>query len=146
MKPEEDRIAEVAEEAARKAGELLESHRGGPLKVDESAEHDYKLEVDVLSERTILEVIKGAFPGHAILAEESGTAGGGGDEAGGGTDSGAGGNPGGGYQWIIDPLDGTVNFYFGIPYYCVSIACFALYFSSRVVGKNKAWRMVFCSE
>jgi fructose-1,6-bisphosphatase/inositol monophosphatase family enzyme len=108
MKSNEDRIAEVAETAARKAGEILRSHADRQLKVAASTRHDFKLEVDVLSERAILEVISSAFPEHAILAEESGTAEGAGD-----------------YLWIIDPLDGTVNFYYGLPYYCVSIACFA---------------------
>ena len=108
MKSHEDRIAEVAETAARKAGEILRSHCDRKLKVNASTQHDFKLEVDVLSERAILDVISSAFPEHAILAEESGTAEGSGN-----------------YQWIIDPLDGTVNYYYGLPYYCISIACFA---------------------
>jgi fructose-1,6-bisphosphatase/inositol monophosphatase family enzyme len=109
MTSQEDLIAEVAEKAALEAGEILRSHSNRQLKVDESFGHDFKLEVDMFSEKAILGVISGAFPEHAILAEESGTAGRGGD-----------------YQWIVDPLDGTVNYYYGLPYYCVSIACFAL--------------------
>ena len=108
MKTHEDRIARAAETAVRKAGEILRSHADRQLKVAASTQHDFKLEVDVLSERAILDVISSAFPDHAILAEESGTTEGAGD-----------------YLWIIDPLDGTVNFYYGLPYYCVSIACFA---------------------
>lgn len=108
MKSHEDRIAEVAEIAARKAGEVLRSHRDRQHQVNESTEHDIKLEVDVLSERAILDVISNSFPEHAILAEE-------GEAAAGSAD----------YLWIVDPLDGTVNFYYGLPYYCVSIACFA---------------------
>jgi fructose-1,6-bisphosphatase/inositol monophosphatase family enzyme len=101
-------MAEVAETAARAAGDVLLSHRDGQLRVEEFSRHDIKLEVDKLSEEVILDVISSAFPEHAILAEESGTIGGSED-----------------YQWIIDPLDGTVNYYHGLPYYCVSIACYA---------------------
>ena len=49
-----------------------------------------------------------AFPGHAILGEESGHI--------------AGARDGAGYKWIVDPIDGTVNFVHGFPYYAVSIA------------------------
>jgi myo-inositol-1(or 4)-monophosphatase len=52
--------------------------------------------------------IRAAFPGHAILGEESGHI--------------AGARDGGGYKWIVDPIDGTVNFIHGFPYYAVSIA------------------------
>ena len=60
-------------------------------------------EVDRASEDAIIDVIKAAYPDHAILAEESGASG---DSE---------------YVWIIDPLDGTTNFLHGFPQYCVSI-------------------------
>jgi myo-inositol-1(or 4)-monophosphatase len=111
MRTDEDQIADVAVDAARKAGEVLELHAGRHLQVDQTTRHDLKLEVDRLCEQVILDTITAAFPGHSILAEESGAS----DAAG----------PTGDYHWIIDPLDGTVNYYFGLPYFCTSIACYA---------------------
>jgi len=104
----ENRILEVALKSARAAGDILNSKSGTTLKVDGFHDHDVKLEVDKLCENKIVETIKKEFPQHSILAEESGR-----DQS------------SGGYYWIIDPLDGTVNFYYGLPYFCVSIACFA---------------------
>ena len=63
---------------------------------------------DVEAEDAIVATIRAAFPGHAILGEESGHI--------------AGARDGGGYKWIVDPIDGTVNFIHGFPYYAVSIA------------------------
>jgi myo-inositol-1(or 4)-monophosphatase len=61
-------------------------------------------EADHASEKAIIEVIKSAFPGHYILSEEAGEI---------VQDS--------NYKWIIDPIDGTINFAHGIPLNCVSI-------------------------
>ena len=61
-------------------------------------------EADHASEKAIIDVIQEAFPGHFILSEESG-------ESGSASE----------YKWIIDPIDGTVNFANGIPICCVSI-------------------------
>ena len=107
MKPLEERILDTAKNAAEAAGEILVAHAGGRLRVNAEAVHDLKLEVDVLAEKAILSVIHKAFPDHGVLAEESGT-----------------GGAAGPYTWIVDPLDGTVNYYFGIPYWCTSIACY----------------------
>jgi fructose-1,6-bisphosphatase/inositol monophosphatase family enzyme len=74
--------------------------------VDQALAYDVKLEVDRLSEEAIVETIEAAFPDDAILAEEGGLRG------------------GGEFQWIIDPLDGTVNYFYGVPYWCTSIACY----------------------
>jgi fructose-1,6-bisphosphatase/inositol monophosphatase family enzyme len=112
MRTDEDQIADVAVDAARKAGEVLELHAGRHLQVDQTSRHDLKLEVDRMCEQVILDTITAAFPSHSILAEESGAT-----DATGST---------GDYHWIIDPLDGTVNYYFGLPYFCTSIACYAV--------------------
>jgi myo-inositol-1(or 4)-monophosphatase len=112
MRTDEDQIADVAVDAARKAGEVLELHADRHLQVEQTSRHDLKLEVDRMCEQAILDTITAAFPSHSILAEESGVT-----DA---TDS------SGGYRWIIDPLDGTVNYYFGLPYFCTSIACYAV--------------------
>jgi fructose-1,6-bisphosphatase/inositol monophosphatase family enzyme len=105
--PVENRIAVAAVTAARAAGDILRRCAGEPRKVDSAEAFDVKLEADRLCERAILEVIRTEFPEHSVLAEESGSA------------------AGSDYEWIIDPLDGTVNFYYGLPYYAVSVACYA---------------------
>ncbi len=102
-----NRIREVAEAAAKAAGKIQREAYGGALNVDEAKRNDIKLEVDRLSEAAILKEIKTVFSDHAVLAEESGAL-----------------ENGSEYLWIIDPLDGTVNFFYGIPMFCTSIACY----------------------
>lgn len=96
---------EVAMEAARAAGELLRTHFEKPLSVNATTAHDIKLEVDVLAQDLITKILLERFPEHALYGEEGIV----GDQA---SD----------YQWVVDPLDGTVNFFYGIPHFCVSIA------------------------
>ena len=96
---------ETAKQAACQAGALLKEHFGQPLDVDEAKHHDIKLALDRESQELITRVLLGEFPGHAIYGEE-----------------GIAGDQGSDYQWIVDPIDGTVNFFYGIPHYCVSIA------------------------
>lgn len=96
---------EVAEEAARAAGELLRTHFQKPLEVKATATHDIKLEVDVLTQDLITRILLARFPGHALYGEEGVV----GDQA-------------SEFQWVVDPLDGTVNFFYGLPHFCVSIA------------------------
>jgi myo-inositol-1(or 4)-monophosphatase len=95
----------IAVKAARRAGQIINraSHDVGLLKVGVKQQSDFVTEVDKAAEATIIDVIREAYPNHAILAEESGAAG---DSE---------------YQWIIDPLDGTTNFIHGFPQYAVSI-------------------------
>jgi len=95
----------AATEAARAAGDLLCSHFQQPLTVRAAFAHDIKLEVDVLAQNLIGEILLRRFPEHALYGEESMM----GDQE---SD----------YQWVVDPLDGTVNFFYGIPHFCVSIA------------------------
>ncbi|MBF8177004.1 MAG: inositol monophosphatase [Burkholderiaceae bacterium] len=78
------------------------------IKVTEKKPNDFVTEVDQAAEQAIIEVLKSAYPDHAILAEESGASSNLHDE----NDN----------VWIIDPLDGTTNFIHGFPQYCVSIA------------------------
>jgi myo-inositol-1(or 4)-monophosphatase len=91
--------------AAREAGALLRSHFGKPPEVNELHAHDIKLELDVRTQALITDRLLAAFPDHALYGEE-----------------GIAGNQASEWQWIVDPLDGTVNYYYGIPHYCVSIA------------------------
>ncbi len=96
----------VAIEAARRGGEyLLEMDRTAAFTVQEKRENDFVTEADTLCEAIIIKVIKEHFPDDGIFAEESGSEGGG--------KSG---------RWIIDPIDGTVNFSHSIPGYTISIA------------------------
>ncbi|MGB0993289.1 MAG: inositol monophosphatase family protein [Akkermansiaceae bacterium] len=96
---------EAAKQAAHQAGALLREHFGQSLDVDEAKHHDIKLALDRESQDLITRVLLDAFPDHALYGEE-----------------GIAGNQSSDYQWIVDPIDGTVNFFYGIPHYCVSIA------------------------
>jgi myo-inositol-1(or 4)-monophosphatase len=78
------------------------------VQVSEKQYNDFVTDVDRLAEAAIIEVLKTAYPDHAILAEESGASANLHDD----NDN----------VWIIDPLDGTTNFIHGFPQYCVSIA------------------------
>lgn len=96
---------QTALDAARAAGALLREHFGGTLAVNEFAAHDIKLDLDVRSQDLITSMILERFPDHAIYGEE-----------------GIAGNAASEWQWIVDPIDGTVNFFYGIPHFCISIA------------------------
>jgi fructose-1,6-bisphosphatase/inositol monophosphatase family enzyme len=102
-----DRVAETATRAARRAGAIQLHHFRNTAVRCTRLLHDVKLETDQLCEKAIIAAIRERFPDHAILTEESGQL------------------PGSGEcTWIIDPLDGTVNFWHGLPFFCVSIACY----------------------
>jgi myo-inositol-1(or 4)-monophosphatase len=94
----------VAKEAACAAGELLRARFHQPLTVNAATAHDIKLEVDVLAQDLITKILLERFPQHALYGEE-----------------GIVGDQSSDHQWIVDPLDGTVNFFYGIPHFCVSI-------------------------
>ncbi|MFI0348004.1 MAG: inositol monophosphatase family protein [Chthoniobacterales bacterium] len=95
-----------ARTAALAAGELLRKHAKDPnLIVDKIESHDIKLELDRRTQELIENILKEAFPNYAIYGEE-----------------GISGNPDSEYRWIIDPIDGTVNFFYGIPHFAISIA------------------------
>ncbi len=96
-------MLKTAIKAAKAAGKIQKEHFGKILTVDEKSRFDIKLQVDKLCEEKIIEIISDKFPDHAIMAEESGERG------------------GSNHCWVIDPLDGTVNFFYGIPAFCVSI-------------------------
>lgn len=100
-------ILNIAVKAARRAGSIINRASMDPEKIEIHAKqpNDFVTEVDRAAEAAIIEVIREAYPEHAILAEESGDTGAESDT-----------------QWIIDPLDGTTNFIHGFPQYAVSIA------------------------
>ncbi|WOB10355.1 inositol monophosphatase family protein [Piscinibacter gummiphilus] len=99
----------VAIKAARTAGTIINraSLDLDILKVTTKSANDFVTEVDHRCEEAIIETLLGAYPGHGILAEESGRTHGAKNSE---------------YVWIIDPLDGTTNFIHGLPFYAVSIA------------------------
>jgi myo-inositol-1(or 4)-monophosphatase len=101
-------LREVAEAIAREAGHQLREAFAGPLVnvTAKSSPTDLVSEADHAAERLIRERLASARPGDGFLGEE------GGDET--GTT---------GLRWVVDPLDGTINFLFRIPQWAVSIAC-----------------------
>jgi myo-inositol-1(or 4)-monophosphatase len=101
--------------AAREAAAIQLAERGSDLQVStKSSAVDLVTRVDRLCEERIRRVILASHPGHSVLGEEAGTG-----ESGDGRPEGASGAT---YRWIVDPLDGTVNYAHGFPFYCVSIA------------------------
>ena len=98
----------TAIKAARTAGAIINraSLDLERLQVNSKAPNDFVTEVDHAAEAAIIDTLLTAYPGHGILAEESGTSRGARDSE---------------YVWIIDPLDGTTNFIHGLPTYAVSI-------------------------
>ncbi len=98
-------MIQIAIEAAKEAGKFLKYSIGRVRNVEtkKGEERNLVSEIDKGSEEKIIAMIRRHFPGHGILAEESGAS---------GTSD---------YTWIIDPLDGTTNFLHGVPIFCVSI-------------------------
>jgi len=109
-------LLSLAVEAARMAGGLLlERFRRGDEQAvaTKSTPTDLVSEADFASQRAVRELLAGRRPGDDFLGEE--------DEAGEAPAT----TPAverGGLRWVVDPLDGTVNFLFGIPQWCVSVA------------------------
>ena len=101
-----------ATDVARRAGALLTESYERLERIDYKSKRDVVTNADYASERLVIDAIRDRFPGDAILAEESG------EHAGVLRDDGS----HNGRTWVIDPLDGTVNYANGIPYYCVSVA------------------------
>ena len=95
----------AAEEAARLAGAYLKARFHEVHRVDAEMPHDIKLRLDKETQELIENSLRRHFPDYAVLGEEGCT----------GSDADV-------AQWIIDPIDGTVNYFYGIPIFCVSIA------------------------
>ena len=97
----------IAVDAAKQAGKFLKQNLGKVREIEQKSGQEKNLvtEIDKRSEKIIIDHIKKYYPGHDILAEESG----------------ARSSPGSKYKWIIDPLDGTTNYTHAFPVFCVSI-------------------------
>ena len=105
---QERELLAVAQEAAQAGGAELRARFGQPQRGvrAKSTPTDLVSEADIAAESAIREVLGRLRPDDAILAEEGGASGGAAR-----------------LRWVVDPLDGTINFLFGIPAFCVSVAC-----------------------
>jgi myo-inositol-1(or 4)-monophosphatase len=99
------RALATASAAARAAGALMRRNWRVPKRVNQVTQYDIKLELDVRCQKLIEKKLRAAFPQINLLAEEG--------DSGDVTQE---------YRWVVDPIDGTVNFAYGIPHACVSIA------------------------
>jgi myo-inositol-1(or 4)-monophosphatase len=95
----------AAVEAAHDVGALMRRQLHASKRADAVTQHDIKLQLDVRSQKLIERTLRSAFPEIALLGEE-----------------GVAGDPNAEYRWVVDPIDGTVNFAYTIPHACVSIA------------------------
>lgn len=91
--------------AARAAGESLRENFNQSQQINSQTRHDIKLEIDVTTQELITRMLLDKFPQHALYGEE-----------------GIVGDQSSEHQWIVDPLDGTVNYFYRIPHFCTSIA------------------------
>ncbi len=96
---------DAAENAAHKAGALLRKNFDRSQRVKAALPHDIKLAIDVQTQELITKELLKQFPHHALYGEE-----------------GIVGDQSSEHQWVVDPLDGTVNYFYRIPHFCVSIA------------------------
>jgi len=92
-------------QAAVAAGRLMRQNLRSTKAIHSATQHDIKLELDVRCQHLVERHLRSAYPSIAVLGEE-----------------GAIGDSGAEYRWVVDPIDGTVNFTYGIPHCCVSIA------------------------
>ncbi len=99
-------ILNIAIKAARRAGNIVIRHMDQleRLAIETKGRNDFVSEVDRQAEAEIIRVIHGAYPDHAVLAEESGQ------------------QKSNDFLWIVDPLDGTTNYLHGYPQFAISIA------------------------
>ena len=95
----------AAVKAARAAGKLMLANWHAPKRVNSAYAHDIKLELDVRCQKLIEKMLRAAFPQISLLGEE-----------------GCSGNANSEYRWVVDPIDGTVNYAHGMPHAAVSIA------------------------
>ena len=100
-----DKALAGAVKAARAAGKLMRANWHLPKRVNVADAHDIKLALDVRSQKLIGKILRKAFPQIPLLGEE-----------------GISGDINSEYRWVVDPIDGTVNYFFGIPHAAVSIA------------------------
>lgn len=102
---EDSEFLKVAKEAAIEAGKIVKAVSVSDLTLSGKGHFaNFATEADVASEKKVIEIITKAFPDHNIIAEESGTV-----------------DHGSEYSWAIDPIDGTIPFVDGLPFFGVSV-------------------------
>lgn len=108
MTPDLPEFLDCAVAAAKAAGDHALRNASRRTEVFRSLRHDIKLQLDIECQLRALEAIQERFPGHRVVGEEDGA---------------LAPRPGDSeFEWIVDPIDGTVNFSHGIPFWCCSIA------------------------
>ncbi len=105
LQDEKNNLFRTACTAARKAGDILKKHFGKHKEISYKGRIDLVTNVDFESEKAIIDIIKNHHPDHDIITEESDLE-----------------MSGSMYRWIIDPLDGTVNYAHDFPFAAISIA------------------------
>lgn len=100
-----EQVMRVAVRAAYRGGGILRTRLGNLCSIDEKAPNDLVTDADLASENEIIATIRAAHPHHTIIAEESGCRNGSSE-----------------HRWLVDPLDGTVNYAHKLPFFAVSIA------------------------
>jgi len=95
----------AAVKAARAAGKIMRDNWHLPKRVNSAEAHDIKLELDVRCQKLIEKILRAVFPEIPLLGEE-----------------GYSGDMDAEFRWVVDPIDGTVNYFFGMPHAAVSIA------------------------
>lgn len=130
---EQNRALQVAVEAAHEAGSVMKRNFHSTKTVNSATQHDIKLELDVRCQDLIQRRLMRAFPDVTFFGEE-----------------GSAGPEDAPHRWVVDPIDGTVNFTYGIPHACVSIA---LQTSPQTNGKGTTGETIvgvvydpFCDE
>jgi myo-inositol-1(or 4)-monophosphatase len=97
-------LLEFAKSLAFKAGVIISEGYRSEVAVERKAELDFVTRIDKESEQLIRDAIAAKYPTHGFLGEESGSS-----------------HTNAEYVWVVDPLDGTTNFVYKIPYFAVSI-------------------------
>jgi myo-inositol-1(or 4)-monophosphatase len=100
-----DHILRIAVRAAYAGAEVLRSRWKHLSSIDQKGPNDLVTDADIAAEKVIIRTIQSVYPQHGIVAEESGTQPGSAEE-----------------HWLVDPLDGTVNYAHQVPFFAVSIA------------------------
>ena len=101
----QNKFTSIAVRAAKAGGKILLKYFNSNLKVNYKGKIDPVTMADKSSQEAVAKILRNAFPGHSVVGEEDIKK-----------------TPRLKYCWIIDPLDGTVNYIHGIPFFCISIA------------------------
>ncbi len=96
---------EIAVEAVKRAGEILREEFRSEKRVSQKSQGNLVTDIDVLADKKIAELLKVEYPELQILSEELAPS-----------------SPISDYTWVVDPLDGTNNYVFGVPFFCVNVA------------------------